>query len=260
MRTEPYLEWRPDAELGPAVSAYWSFDSSALGDSGASGLPREEFVVPDGCIDFIVDLEAGTMVVVGTMTEPLRVIRRPSSRLFGVRFRPALATSLMAAPADALTDEIVAPDDAGVVLPLDVASRLADAPHDTARVALLDRALIDAWRSARERVDRPIAQAAALIERTGGGLRVGQLADRVGVGRRQFERRFRAAVGVPAGTAGRVARFQSALHALLDRPDTPLSWIALDAGYHDQAHFTREFGRLAGETPGQYRARRSRGG
>ena len=38
----------------------------------------------------------------------------------------------------------------------------------------------------------------------------------------------------------------------------PLSMIALDAGFADQSHFTREFKKIYGETPGQY-ARALRG-
>ena len=37
--------------------------------------------------------------------------------------------------------------------------------------------------------------------------------------------------------------------------DMPLSEIASDAGFSDQSHFTREFKRHIGDTPGEYRLR-----
>jgi AraC family transcriptional regulator len=40
--------------------------------------------------------------------------------------------------------------------------------------------------------------------------------------------------------------------------DKPLAEIASEAGFCDQAHFTRTFHKLTGLTPGQYRARYSR--
>jgi AraC family transcriptional regulator len=44
----------------------------------------------------------------------------------------------------------------------------------------------------------------------------------------------------------------------LSASDRPLSEIASEAGFCDQAHFTRTFHRLTGLTPGQYRAARRR--
>jgi AraC-like DNA-binding protein len=39
------------------------------------------------------------------------------------------------------------------------------------------------------------------------------------------------------------------------RDDTPLADLALDAGFADQAHFSRVFRRVTGSTPSQYRRR-----
>ena len=52
----------------------------------------------------------------------------------------------------------------------------------------------------------------------------------------------------------RLARFQRALHRLRHRPGHPLSRIAVESGFSDQAHFTRDFGRFAGVTPSAFRA------
>ena len=97
------------------------------------------------------------------------------------------------------------------------------------------------------------------MERAGGGVRVETLAQATGLGARQLERRFLAAVGLPPKTACRVVRFQSALGRMHGRPRMALSRVALEAGYHDQAHFTREFRTFAGEPPGAYRRRRRLG-
>lgn len=45
---------------------------------------------------------------------------------------------------------------------------------------------------------------------------------------------------------------------LLTTTDTPLAEIALRTGFYDQAAFSRQFARLAGETPGQFRRRERR--
>ena len=71
----------------------------------------------------------------------------------------------------------------------------------------------------------------------------------LGIGDRQLRRRFADAVGYGPKTLERVLRFQRflGLAAREARPD--LAWLALEAGYADQAHLTRECTRLAGLPP-----------
>lgn len=72
-----------------------------------------------------------------------------------------------------------------------------------------------------------------------------------------FTRVFRALEGVPPWsyvTERRVRRAEELLGS-----DRPLSEIAFDTGFADQAHFTRVFKRVTGSTPGAARAARRNG-
>ena len=51
----------------------------------------------------------------------------------------------------------------------------------------------------------------------------------------------------------RIARFRRAAQLLAAHPHLALSRVAHEAGYYDQPHFTKEFGRLAGRSPLAYR-------
>jgi AraC-like DNA-binding protein len=62
---------------------------------------------------------------------------------------------------------------------------------------------------------------------------------------------FRRSVGLAPKQYGRVVRFARALQDL--RTGRRLVDVALDAGYSDHAHFSREFRAFAGTTPGEYR-------
>jgi methylphosphotriester-DNA--protein-cysteine methyltransferase len=79
--------------------------------------------------------------------------------------------------------------------------------------------------------------------------RVELLADELGFSERQLRRRFHAAVGYGPKTLQRVLRFRRFL-AQADAGDD-LARAALDAGYADQAHLTRDCARLSGLTPGR---------
>jgi AraC-like DNA-binding protein len=59
---------------------------------------------------------------------------------------------------------------------------------------------------------------------------------------------------------GFVARVQASVQAsiaLQYAPDADLARWAVEAGYHDQAHLSRECRRLSGVTPGEYFAQSS---
>lgn len=81
-----------------------------------------------------------------------------------------------------------------------------------------------------------------------GRSRVQELAQEIGWGRRHFTERFRAEFGVTPKTVGRIARFEQAC-ALIRCHRGRLVDVALSAGYHDQAHMTREWTALANCTP-----------
>ncbi|WP_060576824.1 MULTISPECIES: helix-turn-helix transcriptional regulator [unclassified Pseudonocardia] len=67
-----------------------------------------------------------------------------------------------------------------------------------------------------------------------------------------LERRMRRVFGLAPTQFVLRARIDHA-RALLADPERSLAGIALACGFHDQSAFTRQFARLAGETPGQYR-------
>jgi AraC-like DNA-binding protein len=89
----------------------------------------------------------------------------------------------------------------------------------------------------------------ALSEPRGG---VTKAAETLGVSERQLRRRCEVAVGYGPKTLERILRFQRA-QRMLDASGGTLAHVASESGYADQAHLTREFLRLAGATPGQFR-------
>ena len=72
----------------------------------------------------------------------------------------------------------------------------------------------------------------------------------LGVSERQLRRRFDAAVGYGPKTLQRVLRFQRFLARITPRGEiSDLAQLAAETGYADQAHLTREVGRLSGLSP-----------
>lgn len=84
--------------------------------------------------------------------------------------------------------------------------------------------------------------------------RVKEMAAAAGCSVSLLDRRMRRVFGLAPTQFVLRARIDHARSLLAD-PSWPLADIAIACGFHDQPAFTRQFARLAGETPGQYRRR-----
>jgi AraC family transcriptional regulator len=91
-----------------------------------------------------------------------------------------------------------------------------------------------------------------LRARRGDCVRLGELAEEVGVHPAHLAREFRARHGVSVGEYGRRLRLAWAATEIASG-DRPLAEIATEAGFADQSHFTRLFKRHVGTTPARYR-------
>jgi transcriptional regulator GlxA family with amidase domain len=81
-----------------------------------------------------------------------------------------------------------------------------------------------------------------------------RLAERVGMGARNFIRRFKAATGRLPGAYVRMLRI-SAARELLERGTPSIQTVCSKIGYEDVAFFRSLFKRHTGMTPAEYRAR-----
>ncbi len=167
---------------------------------------------------------------------------------------------LTPAGALALLGEVAPFNDA--VVPLDEAlggrgarlvERLAETPTWEGRLGLLDRTL-----GAPDAVSALTPEVAWLrrqLVASNGRARVEPLMDATGRSRRHVTEGFRRQLGIAPKAYARLLRFEYAA-SLLSRPlrDRTLADVAMEAGYYDQSHLTRDFVALAGMTPGAHAA------
>jgi AraC-like DNA-binding protein len=121
-----------------------------------------------------------------------------------------------------------------------------------ARIHLLlaEMALADRQAGAAD----PLAAAkAGLAARLDEPLDLERLAADAGLGYEAFRKRFAASEGVPPARWRQQRRIERA-KALLAESDATLADIAARLGYCDQFFFSRQFKRVAGVTPGAFRA------
>lgn len=101
-----------------------------------------------------------------------------------------------------------------------------------------------------------LAYAMEVILGTHGAVNLHALSEEVFLGERQLERIFAQHLGTGVKTFSRIVRVNHSLH-LIQRMKDSMSSIAVEAGYHDQSHFIRDFRALCGTTPQFYLSRMS---
>ncbi len=215
------------AGAGSALACLWV---RVAGEEG-----ERTDVLPDGCSDLIWSAGRGAFVA-GPDTGPVPVRSAPGAILLGIRFRPGAGGPALGLELSELRDRRVELAD------LDPA--LARTLHGDLDPAEAVRRLQRAARELAAVPEDPVV-AAAVARLAEPGARVEALAGEVGLSERQLRRRFHAAAGYGPKTLQRVLRFRR----FLAGGGEDLARAALEAGYADQPHLTREVSRLAGTSP-----------
>ncbi len=256
-RTMEYHELRPAGPLATQVRLLWALRGPASQD------PAFEPILPDGCPELVLNLAdpferrtAGgiegqpTLLLAGQMLGPSLIRPTGTTDLVGIRFTPWGAHRLLHTPCVELVDRIVPAEAFAAFRPGALRERLGQITS----LAVRCRALADFLLAALPPAGPPPGMVVALA--TGGFSSVSHAARAGGCSTRHLERLSRDWTGLPPRGLVRLNRFRAAVRLLRDSaPAGPsLARVALLAGYADQPHLTREFGRLAGLTPGRFRA------
>jgi AraC-like DNA-binding protein len=237
-----YVEHPPiEPELSAYVQCFWEVASG--------GEPRR--VLPDGAMDILLDVGAGSAIVVGPMTRALVTEADGARSVVGVRFRPGAAIDLLGLAAREVRDAAPPLADVWGAEGRALGERAAGAPSAADARRWLEAALAARARRAAPPEAR-VEAAIALLARAGGELPVMAVAARVAMSERQLLRLFDERVGLGPKGFARVVRLQRVVHALTFGRRPQWAQLAYDCGYADQGHLIREFGALAGVTPARF--------
>ena len=239
-----YVSYAPHPSLKEYIDAYWMV-------TGNSTTPIAERILPDGCVDIILNLgddcntdnngfsmKHGKAYLVGTMTGFKDTVMSRETKLCGIRFKPAgFAAFYNYCSLHEVTDHTV-----------DYDLKLAPDLLQTARhsMAYLDRFFLNRLSPPRHRL-MPIIND---IEKTKGQLRVSELSRRHFITNRQLERHFKFHTGVSPKEFINIVRFQSAMQEIRNNNHgRSLLNIAFDLGYYDHSNLTNAIKKYTGVAP-----------
>lgn len=174
-----------------------------------------------------------------------------------VRFRSGALRHFCGFPLSEITQDALPIGEVWGKTGRDLAEKVALAPDNASRVAMIEAWLMDCLQQHAK--DQPrVEQALLQLYYHHREVKVESLADELGMSKRNFERVFRLQIGLSPKSFQRAARLNQTVRDLLlcDRHD--YLGVALDHGYYDQAHFIHDFQFYVGESPSSFLEQRMR--
>ena len=254
----------PPPALAPFVESLWYLDDTR-GDH--HDRPARERALPTGSTNLVFRLSSEPVRVFAGMEDGVGAIfghavisgvrssyyvrdtRHPSCSV-GAHFRPGGATALLGVPSEELAGRHAALEDLWGRSASSARERMLDEQAPWKRLALLEELLLA--RVARSEPLHPAVSRA--LERLGSPrpCSIEDLSRETGHSHRHLIELFHRAVGLTPKVYARIRRFQRAIERAARGRSAGWAEVALECGFYDQSHLTREFQAFAGLPPGAY--------
>lgn len=243
-QSHSFREFPPSSRLASHVAAYWTVDFQPVPDN-----PGHR-VIPDGCVDMIVDLlapssrQAAYVVGLTTQVEVLRFAQTRS--VWGIRLYSESARAILKFPLSAFTANRVLLEDLWGREALDWVEKLRSARSIPERIEVVEHQLGRILASTEASPPALVHQSMQYIYEYKGNLSVKDLADKVSFSQRHLRRAFDEELGLSPKEMLGIVRFQSVLEELHGGNYSSLTDLALQHGYYDQSHFAGSIMRYYG--------------
>ncbi len=188
----------------------------------------------------------GPVAIQGVLTTPVLIETSQKRNLCGVAFSSFGLTALCELNASRFTDTIVDASDVWGEKAMNLRNELIDEADLSSRCQMIENFLVG--QLITDSNENKLIAKILLQMKNGDTLSV--IRQKVGLSQRGLYSLFERRIGVRPKTFARIERFATTLDAI--SADEPLSKIAADKGFSDQAHFSREFQTFAGYTPREH--------
>lgn len=249
---------RPSLALRPYIDRLWGWESS-VGEpvqlpTLLPGTGAELYFHYGQPFDFVDSIgtvsrsEAGHLVCLRGTT--MSLLPNTNIGFIAVRFKVGMLGRFTPMSAASLIDQPRSAETIWGAAANQLIDQLMGTQTQVGRLRLIQKFLIE--RLQQDSTDGLIEQAMQQQYRARGALSIDNLAAKAGLGRRQFERRWKSfSAQTPQDTQG-LCRFQHTVRRLALDPSAQIVDAILLHGYYDQAHFIHDFGKRVGLTPKRF--------
>ena len=191
----------------------------------------------------------------GERTTPIVIDEIGYVHLVGVRLRAGGAWPFLGIPLREFTDQVMELEKIMGREIEDLRDGLCEARDDDSRFDLLESWLVRRARS-RTQPTRSVSYALWLIHGGLDAVRIGRIAETIGISHKHLLREFDRCVGLTPKLFARLCAFQRVIRSVGQKAEVDWAGTAATCGYHDQAHLIHEFRAFSGLTPAAYLMKR----
>lgn len=204
--------------------------------------PIMNTVLPDGCIDLIIDIDKQVMIFSGFSKNTEDVPLESTVNFIGIRFKPGTIPALFDIAGNQVMDHTVMYND--LEKQYDI-SNIFKTTNITIQIDILKKYLVSKIETIKDKQYLYLVDA---LYDTPTNQHVKDIGIKLGYGNRQLQRVFLKNYGVSPKVLLNILRLHKCLTLLFDNTKS-LQDIALDSGFYDQAHFIKEIKRYTGILP-----------
>ncbi len=182
----------------------------------------------------------------GQVNFPANVVSSGNTDMLVAVFYPHTLSQFIATPLSAFYNREISGYDLGNKALNLLAAHIFECKDILSSISIIERFLLSRLAGYGNRTERLGAAIKAIL--TNPSVPVSYLSSISCIGKKQFERIFRANIGMNPKEYAVIARFQKSLW-LMQQGKRNFADIAYIAGYSDQSHFNRDFRKYSGMTP-----------
>jgi AraC-like DNA-binding protein len=249
-----HQEFEPPEELRHTIKCFWY---------NRKDFPAEESafeVVPDGYAEIIFHFGNGCSIaynggllpspfLIGLLGQPALFYTKNRFEVIGIRCYPWTVFDLLGLQPGKDRLRIL---DHPIASLQPTLNKLIDGGEIEEAVAVVKQYFLDAHTAAG---DRMLLKAGAAMTQANGTMPVSRVAAEAHTTIRTLERKFKQSSGYSVKDVSGLMRFEQVRNRLWWHPESKLAGLALEFGYTDQSHLSREFKRYSGTTPAAFAKR-----
>ncbi|OGT83793.1 MAG: hypothetical protein A3G96_02895 [Gammaproteobacteria bacterium RIFCSPLOWO2_12_FULL_52_10] len=238
----------PDKSLRPYISHYAGFRIMGASLGITRTLPSRHVTLMIGLgTPFIIENKGTfTSFLCGMADGPNYVHRGKIIEGVHIFLNPLGVYALLGLPASAFAGQVVNLSDIIGSSAHELHDRLQEDLPWSSRFGILDNMFIRILKEAS--LSNELIWSWKKLLKSSGNIRISELSEEIGWSRRHLTEKFINEIGISPKTLARILRFENAC-ALIKARHFPLADIAVESGYYDQPHMTREWQALAGCPP-----------